>query len=253
MAHESPRKIIGTLVRRDLGCAGRNPTVLACTLVPLGLCWFLGAFAADDLAAMPGLRNFASVLAALFPTLEAGGVLTLFVMGEEGSRGTYRLMERWGVTPGHIIAAKVIVGMLASAVVTTACFWLMGVDLARLVPIALAAAVGSVPTLLLFCACGLRSDDQIRASFWAAPITLIAMTPLLGALGPAVGSTLEPVATLIAAASPTTFLAGACTALATGDANALGLSLPVMVASAVAWLAIGSLILGHRMGTNPAK
>jgi hypothetical protein len=254
MKHRAPLQIIVALVRRDLGCALRNPTVLACMLVPLGLCWFLAAVTADGPATVSFMRPFAYAVAAIFPTVEVGGVLTLFVMSEEGPRGTYRLMKRCGVRLRHIVAAKMTVGVLVSALITAACFGLMGVPLVHLAPIGAAAALGSAPTLLLFCACGLRCADQIWANFWAGPISFVALAPLLGAMAPA----FEPMATLIASASPTTLLAGACTAIASGglgalNAGALGITPLAMVISSVIWLAGGTLALHCRPGKAPQK
>lgn len=239
MEHGTPWKTTAALVRRDLGCALRNPTVLVCALVPVLLCGLLGHTLADVFASTPPMRNFAYALAAVFPTLEAGGVLTLFVMSAERSHGTYRIMRRCGVTLGEIVAAKMIMGMAASAATTALCFWLIGAAPEHLGALACASAIGCLPTLLLFCAAGLLLNDEAHTNFWAAPITLAAILPLLGALTPAIG----PIGAAATALSPTGFLAGTCVWIATGTETALALTAPPMIASGLAWLAASLLIL----------
>ena len=76
-------RIIGALVARDAGCALRNPTVLLCAAVAAAFSWLFGATLADELTATPGFAVFLMAFAAILPTLEAGGVVTLFAMSEE--------------------------------------------------------------------------------------------------------------------------------------------------------------------------
>lgn len=232
-------RIIGALIARDAGCALRNPTVLLCAVVAIAFSWFFGAMLADEAAATPDFGVFLMAFAAILPTLEAGGVVTLFVMSEEDARGTYDVMLRGGVSLGAIVTAKVIVGAVGCAALVPLCLALAGAPTAGLAPAALLTAVGSLPVLVLFCGCGLRAADQMRTNGWAWPLVVAGMLPLLGAMGPQWAS--------LVAASPLGFLAGSCVAATTGAPDALGLPFPVLAANLVAWLILALLWLRRCM------
>lgn len=232
-------RIIGALAARDAGCALRNPTVLLCAAVAVAFSWLFGATLTDELATVPGFAVFLMAFAAILPTLEAGGVVTLFAMSEEDAHGTYDVMVRGGASLEAIVAAKVIVGVVGCAVLVPVCLALAGAPWSSLGPAALLAAVGSLPVLVLFCGCGLRAADQMRTNGWAWPLVVAGMLPLLGALGPQWAP--------LVAASPMGFLAGSCVAATTGAPDALGLPFPVLAANLVAWLILALLWLRQCM------
>lgn len=234
-------RIIGALIARDAGCALRNPTVLLCAVVAIAFSWFFGAMLADEAAAAPDFGVFLMAFAAILPTLEVGGVVTLFVMSEEDAHGTYDVMLRGGASLGAIVAAKVIVGAVGCAALVPLCLALVGAPTTGLAPAALLTAVGSLPVLVLFCGCGLRAADQMRTNGWAWPLVVAGMLPLLGAMGPQWAP--------LVAVSPLGFLAGSCTAAATGMPDALGLPLPALAANLVVWLALAALWLRRSMGS----
>ena len=197
-------RIIGALVARDAGCALRNPTVLLCAAVAAAFSWLFGATLADELTATPGFAVFLMAFATILPTLEAGGVVTLFAMSEEDAHGTYDVIVRGGASLEAIVTAKVIVGAAGCAVLVPVCLALAGAPRGCLGPAVLLTAVGSLPVLVLFCGCGLRAADQMRTNGWAWPLVVAGMLPLLGALGPQWAP--------LVAASPVGFLAGSCVA-----------------------------------------
>ena len=232
-------RIIGALVARDAGCALRNPTVLLCAAVAAAFSWLFGATLADELTATPGFAVFLMAFATILPTLEAGGVVTLFAMSEEDAHGTYDVIVRGGASLEAIVAAKVIVGAVGCTVLVPVCLALAGAPRGCLGPAVLLTAVGSLPVLVLFCGCGLRAADQMRTNGWAWPLVVAGMLPLLGALGPQWAP--------LVAASPVGFLAGSCVAAATGTPDALGLPLPALAANLVAWLILALLWLRRCM------
>ena len=177
--------------------------------------------------------------ATILPTLEAGGVVTLFAMSEEDAHGTYDVMVRGGASLEAIVAAKVIVGAVGCTVLVPVCLALAGAPRGCLGPAVLLTAVGSLPVLVLFCGCGLRAADQMRTNGWACPLVVAGMLPLLGALGPQWAP--------LVAASPVGFLAGSCVAATTGTPDALGLPLPALAANLVAWLILALLWLRRCM------
>ncbi len=136
-------RIIGALVARDAGCALRNPTVLLCAAVAVGFSWLFGATLADELTATPGFAVFLMAFATILPTLEVGGVVTLFAMSEEDAHGTYDVMVRGGASLEAIVAAKVIVGAAGCAVLVPVCLALAGAPRGCLGPAVLLTAVGS--------------------------------------------------------------------------------------------------------------
>lgn len=234
-------RTVRALVWRDLGCALRNPTVLVCIAAALGFCWLFGSLntAKDEFFAP--FRGLIIVLAAVLPTLEVGGVVTLFVMSHEHSCGAYRVMMRSGATIGTIVAGKAIAGCLLAVVFSFPCFALAGFAPAALPALGAVTAVGCLPLLMLFCGCGLLSNDQMRSNFWAWPLTLAGVLPFVSTLDPALGA-----ATLV---SPAGFLTGASTWVLTGSPESLGLTAPAVIANEVIWLAIGAFWLHHCIKT----
>lgn len=232
-------RIVGGLVARDAGCAMRNPTVIACVAVAAAFSWLFGAVLTSDAADASNPSAFLMAFATIIPALEVGGVVTLFVMGEEGARGTYDLMVRSGASLGAIVAAKVAVGVAGCTAAVPLCLMLSGAPVAALAPSALPTAIGSLPALMLFCGCGLRSSDQARTNKWAWLLVVIGILPTLGALGQQWGP--------FAAASPLGFLAASCTSIATGTPDSLGLAFPALAANLAAWLAIAALWLQRSM------
>lgn len=241
-------RTVRALVWRDLGCALRNPTVLACMAVALGFCWLFGSLDTVDGERYAPFRGLIIVLAAVLPTLEIGGVVTLFVMSHEHSRGAYGVMMRSGATIGTIVAGKVIAGCLLATAFSFPCFALAGFAPAALPTLGAVTAVGCLPLLLLFCGCGLLSNDQMQSNFWAWPLTLAGILPFVSTLDPALGA-----ATLV---SPAGFLTGAATWVLTGSPESLGLTAPAVIANEIIWLAIGAFWLHHCIKTwkrkNPA-
>ena len=164
-------QLLHALVMRDLGCALRNRTVLATIIAVLGFCALMMPQFVGSSEDYPIMESFGYVLVPLFPLLEVGGTVMLFVMAEERAHGTYEVMARAGATLPLLVASKLIAGIVLCVVISLAAAVLSGLRDANLLGFAVVVTVGSVPFLLLAAGCGLLSREEMRV---ACPVAFLA-------------------------------------------------------------------------------
>lgn len=239
MRNPSTPRAVAALVLRDLGCTMRNPTALVCTAVGLAICVFYGRYWSQDIATGTPFSSFIIAMAAVVPVLEAGEMITLFAMSEEMAHNSYPAILRTGTSLGAIVAAKTIAGCVVSGVLAALCFLGMGIGGWRLSAIAAITLVGSIPFLLLSSGCGLISKDQMKVNFWAWPLVLGGLLPVVAAA--------KPEWAFLALLSPLGFQVVECLEAVSGPLSVFDLGHPALWVSFAAWLFVSALWLRYCM------
>ncbi|WP_276915863.1 hypothetical protein [Parvibacter caecicola] len=232
-------RALGACTLRDIGCALRNPTSIACMAVALVFSAFYGQFWSADIQQGTAFSAFIVAFVSAIPVLEAGGVITLFATSEEVAHNSYGAILRTGSSLRAIVAGKLIAGWLFGCVLGVLCFWVAGVGGPRLAPIAAVFAVGSLPFLAFSSGFGLVSKDQMHTNFWAWPLALSALLALLGTLGPEVS--------FLMYLSPMGLQVAECVAVAGPGLEQLHLLQPALIASWCAWMAASVFCLRRCM------
>lgn len=226
---------IGACALRDIGCAFRNPTALACMAVALAFCAFYGRMWEEDVASGTAFSAFIIAFIAVMPVLEAGGVITLFAMSEELAHGSHHVITRSGVSLKAIVAGKIAASWLISCGLGILCFWAAGIDGTRLAPIAAVLAAGCLPFLVFSCGFGLLSKDQMRTNLWACPLALSALLALMGTMGPH--------SSFLIYLSPVGWQVAECVAALGPGIEPLQLSQPLLALSWIGWMGAGLFFL----------
>ena len=232
-------RAISACALRDIGCALRNPTSVVCMAVALVFCAFYGRFWGADIAQGTAFSAFIIAFISVMPVLEAGGVITLFATSEEVAHNSYGAILRTGGSLRAIVAGKLIAGWLICCVLGVLCFWVAGIEDGRLIPLAGAFAVGSLPFLALSSGFGLISKDQMHTNFWAWPLALSALLAMVATLGPEVS--------FLVYLSPLGLQVAECVAIAGPGLEQLQLLQPALIASWCAWLAAAAFCLRQCM------
>lgn len=186
---------LGALIAKDIADLVKNPTMVACVVVPVAFAVFY-RFVMGDMAIGGPLRS--SVGADLEPTaatvlqyivlnmaLCTGigmGASTSLIYGlaEEKEKRTLRTLMLANVSAEQIMLAKGIVALGLTAVTEVLCFAVSGASWSLFGWFMLCGIVGAVPIILLSLVVGLASRDQMTAGMYSVPILLVAMAPMAG-------------------------------------------------------------------------
>lgn len=180
---------IRALVARDLLDAVRNSTLFMSGAVGVALAVFIvrivehaPRFAAGELPA------YACTAALCIPPAFTGCVMLLYVMAEERERGVCLTLAEAGVTPRAFAVSKWLAGTLAALFAQVVACLLLGFSPVQTLGLGAFALVVMQPLLLAGLACGLMATEQMSSSVLAAPLTLVAVAPILSFMSVSVRS-----------------------------------------------------------------
>ena len=170
------------LMGKDLKDVVKNPTMLACCLLPIG---FIVLYQKALGARMEGAEQDAFTamlvsLALLFAATIVASMATLTAISEEKEKNTLRTLMLANVSSEQILASRGLVTLLAIAIVELVCYLVIGEPLADLTAFLVIGVLGAIPIVLLSLLLGLASRDQMSAGLLSVPIMLVGIGPMFG-------------------------------------------------------------------------
>lgn len=234
---------VGALCSKDFADLFKNPTMLVVCLMPVALMLLyrfvmssVGGDVADgaspdDLALLDRFMDSFFLSAALCMSVGMVGSMTIiYGIAEEKEKHTLRTLMLANVTGGQIIAAKMIVALVAIAVVESLCFAASGVSAEYFAPYVACGVVAAIPLALISLVLGLMSRDQMTAGLYSVPVLIVALVPLF--------SMYSDGAAQVARLSPTGGMNELLSMVVMGDFSWGDAVLPVVVT--LVWIALGA-------------
>lgn len=172
----------GALVAKDFKDLVKNPVVFICCLFPLAFALLYKNMMGDAAAASPEAAVHITGFLLSTSLCITGGMVAMMVsatsLAEEKEKHTLRTLMLANVGAGQILVSRALVSLGAIAVVSAACFFIVGGSADILAPYLVIGVVGSVPIVLVSLLVGLASRDQMTASLYITPVFLVALAPM---------------------------------------------------------------------------
>lgn len=239
---------ITALVGKDARDLFKNPGMFVSLLLPLAMVAFMAYYLPSNVlgdmaagperdAAVAGIGSLLLKTGLAMSVGMVGSMAVLYSLAEEKEKHTLRTLMLSNVSAGQILTAKALVGIVSIAAIAVAgyvavAYFVPEVGFATLPVFTLLTLVGSVAVVLPSLVLGLACRDQMTASFYAVPVMLAAVAPMVGMYGEGVGRVVRFFP-----------LGGVCELLdmaVTGNFTWGDAVVPVVVT--VAWIAVGVVV-----------
>ncbi|BAK45279.1 ABC transporter permease [Eggerthella sp. YY7918] len=177
------------LLTKDFKDVVKNPTMLICTLLPIGFIWLYSQMGSDtaDAQQREAMRTYLLSMAFCMAAGMVGSMTILTAIAEEKEKHTLRTLMLANVSAGQILASRAAVAFVSLIIVNVACYFLLDSSLSKLTEFLVIGLLGSVPIMLIALLLGLSSRDQMTAGLYSVPVVLIAFLPAFSAVNEVLG------------------------------------------------------------------
>ncbi len=185
---EATLRKTGALLGKDFNDLVKNPTMLICSLMPIGFMLLYSQAGTDLTGDTAAIFTLNMLTMALCMTAGMVGSMTVLTgMAEEKEKHTLRTLMLANVGSGQILASRAIVAFATIAVVDVVCFFILKAPVSSLVPYLAIGLLGSVPIVVIALLLGLVARDQMTAGVLSIPIILAAFLPSFAAFNETIG------------------------------------------------------------------
>ena len=233
---------VAVLCGKDFADVLKNPTMLVMCLFPVAFVLLyrfmmgqaLGDASAADLAEANVFLATFLLSAALSMTVGMVTCMTvIYGLSEEKEKHTLRTLMLANVSAGQILASRLILSLVLTAVVSAACFVLIpGTQMGMLAPYLGICVLGGVPAALISMVAGLAARDQMTASLYGVPLMLVCLLPMMQAFGDVLAA--------VARFAPTGGASDLLSLLAAGRLFTTDALLPL--GATLVWIAVGVVV-----------
>ena len=179
---EATLRKTSALIEKDFKDLIKNPTMLVCSLMPIGF-MLLYSQAGGDLSGemATAFTNNMLTMALCMTAGMVGSMTVLSGIAEEKEKHTLRTLMLANVSSGQILASRALVAFVTIALVDVACFFVLKAPAASLAPYLGIGLISSIPLVIIALLLGLVARDQMPAGVLALPVILAAFLPSFAA------------------------------------------------------------------------
>lgn len=179
-------KKVKIMFQKDMVDLFNNPNVLVVCLIPVifGILYSKLGILGDQVLFMISIMNMSMVPLMLSST----------TIAEEKEKYTLRTLMLSNISAGEFLLAKAIMSIVILDLIGIIMFLTSNNDMKYLIGYVLITTFCSIPIILLGCAIGIISRDQMTAGLYQLPVMLVIMLPVM--LAP-INKTIANIANLV--------------------------------------------------------
>lgn len=179
-------KKVKIMFQKDMVDLFNNPNVLVVCLIPVifGILYSKLGILGDQVLFMISIMNMSMVPLMLSST----------TIAEEKEKHTLRTLMLSNISAGEFLLAKAIMSIVILDLIGIIMFLTSNNDMKYLIGYVLITTFCSIPIILLGCAIGIISRDQMTAGLYQLPVMLVIMLPVM--LAP-INKTIANIANLV--------------------------------------------------------
>lgn len=179
-------KKVKIMFQKDMVDLFNNPNILVVCLIPVvfGILYSKLGILGDQVLFMISIMNMSMIPLMLSST----------TIAEEKEKHTLRTLMLSNISAGEFLLAKAIMSIVMLDLIGMIMFLTSNNDMKYLIGYVLITTFCSIPIILLGCAIGIISRDQMTSGLYQVPVMLIVMLPVM--LAP-INKTIANIANLI--------------------------------------------------------